>query len=265
MNKASPRTWVGVGALALAAGCATPEKPVAHHVPPGSVAVSAAGHAPERYVETIPEAATRALDRPGTWAAEGAKWGFIGPAGAALKNPIVLPAVLFTPLTTVAGAVIGGVSGAVYSVFTTRRLTDEQAGPLRDMVAVSVDERLNAAIASRVAAIAAELPGYRVVTAPTTGPVLEVTVTRAGLLAADEQSPPTAALNLYVTVHVVPLDESRAPGTRDHFYISAYRPLAEWQDEDGRVIAAELDAACAELAATIARTVFVAPNPQEAS
>jgi hypothetical protein len=261
------RRLILIAALALTGGCATADQiPVTHILQPGPIAPVPARHAPEAFTETHSEAAARRENRPGQWAATGAKYGFGGPALAALRMPLFLPLLPFVlPVTTIGGAVVGGLSGAVSASRSTQRLPEDQAAPLADMVAVSVDERLQAAIASCFVRVADARPEYPVVTQPAPdATVLELAVQRAGLIATDGV-PPRAALDIELLVRVVPPGGVREPWTREFSYGGDYRDSAEWQDEDGRVMATELYEACDELARRIAGAIFVKPTPREAS
>jgi len=255
-----------LASLILATGCAGTEKRLPETVEPGAVALVPARHAPATFTETHWEAAARRENRAGQWAGSGAKYGFAVPALAAVHVPLLLPFLpIVLPVTVIGGAVVGGLSGAVSASLSTQRLPEDQAAPLADMVAVSVDERLQAAVASCVAQAAHERPQYRVVTQPTPdATVLELSVQRVGLLAT-EDVPPRVALDIELLVRAVPPGGEGESWTREFAYRGEHRDSAEWHDEDGRVMATELDKACHEMAGRIVYVIFGATTPEEAS
>jgi hypothetical protein len=259
---------LGGTALCLAmAGCATTDKlKEPERLTPGTVAIAVARFDPAAKVMTYAERDyAQRESKAGAWATTGAKYGAAMPIGLTFHGALYLAPFLpvLVPIGLVTGAVVGAGAGAVANAWDaawTPTVAREHAVPLHALLTHALLEQPpQEAVATRVVELtvgkhrykfvaqsaagpraAAEAPDYRALKGQGFDAVLELAVTRVGLLATSEQDP-SLALELDMRARVISLKADSVPWVQEWTHRSAQRTVVEWQAEDGLLVRNELD------------------------
>lgn len=241
---------------------------------PGAVALVAARHAPEPYLDNYAERHVREMRRlrANSGASKGAGRAIVG---TALIFP---PLVIFAPLAAAAGAALGGAAGALSATSATDEPTEEHTELLRSLTARSLSqEQLQSRFAARFAQLAGEKPGYRMTPHVQIGPdavldrpdystlrgqpfdrVLEIAVVRAGFVASSYD----AAVELTLRARMVPLKGWGASWEREWTEIMARYEYSKWQAEGAALVEAELERGFRFAAGRMADALLIAPGKQ---